>query len=132
MWEVADPDDDAYRASLKRLERKHFAEFTEAFKHLKDLCHYLNAGMPVRDALGLKWVHHKYKLGMKSLAGGGRKGQAALRLYIFPDAKHQVIVVLGIGDKSTQDKDVGKAEGVLAEYLAGMMDEDQDGEQDEI
>lgn len=124
MWDVTDPDDDAYRASLKRLGQKHPPEFAEVFKHLKELCQYLNSGMPIRDALSLKWVHHKYRLGMKSLAGGGRKGQAALRLYVYPDAKHKTIVVLGIGDKSTQGKDVEKSEMVLAEYLASMMDGD--------
>lgn len=128
MWEIVDPDDDAYYASLQKLNKKYPSEFAEAFKHLKELCTFLNSGMPLPDVLRLKWVHHKYSLGMKSLAGGGRKGQAALRLYIFPDNKNSLIIVLGIGDKSSQGQDVKKAEKVLAEYLADMLD----GESHEI
>lgn len=128
MWEIADPDDEAYFAARKKLEQRHPIEFAEAFKHLKELCHLLNSGLSLREALSLKWVHHKYHFGMKSLAGGGRKGQATLRLYVFPDQKSQTIVVLGIGDKNTQDKDVNLAERTLTEYLAEAMD----GEQDEI
>lgn len=118
MWEIIYPDDDAYLANVERLRRKHRTEVTEAFKRLKTLWQYLNSEMPLRDALGQKWVHHKYRRGMKSLAGGGRKGQATLRLYIYPDAEHQIIVALGIGDKSTQEKDVKKAEAALVDYLA--------------
>ncbi len=121
MWDVAAPDDDAYRALAKRLEQKHPKEFAEAFKRLKELCHLLDSGMSFREALSLKWVHHKYRLGMKSLAGGGGKGQAALRLYVFPDQKQHVVVVLGIGDKNTQSRDVRSAERLLAGYLLDAM-----------
>lgn len=132
MWVVLDPEDAAYRACISLHRRKHSTEFAEVFKRLKLLCQCLDSGMPLRDALGLKWVHHKYRLGMKSLSGGGRKGQAALRLYIYPNAKHQAIVILGLGDKSTQEKDVEGAEGALAEYLADMIAGEQDGGHDEI
>lgn len=128
MWEILAPEDDSYQACISRFRRKHAAEFAEVFKRLKLLCQCLDSGMTIRDALGLKWVHHKYRLGMKSLAGGGRKGQATLRLYIYPNAKRRAIVILGLGDKSTQEKDVEKSEGALAEYLADMMAEGQDGE----
>ena len=122
MWDITSPEDSAYQASLKKHQGKHPVEFAEAFKRLKELCELLNSGLPIREALSLKWVHQKYRLGMKSLAGGGRKGQATLRLYVFPDQKHQTIVVLGFGDKGTQDKDVRAAEQTLAEYLAEIMD----------
>ncbi len=122
MWEVIDPDDDAYHSALQRLEQKHPAEFAEVFKRLKELCHLLNSGMSFREALSLKWVHHRYHFGMKSLAGGSRRGQATLRLYVFPDQKQQDMVVLGIGDKNTQAKDVKSAERILMEYLSDAPD----------
>ncbi len=111
MWTVTlavdDNDRPLGKSRLKSFEKKYPQIMREMYANLEMLAGLLNNGMPIKEALtAYSWIHPE-KGGVFAIA----YSRPAIRLYFYPVKEMEWLVVLTVGDKSQQSRDVLDAAG---------------------
>jgi hypothetical protein len=105
MWSISTTD--APSTAFEKYGRRHPAEVASVFANLDTLLAFLRAGRKV-GAFRVGWFRSEGK-------GVYRIGQTAVprahetRLYVCIDDARQLVHVIGLGDKSSQDRDIRAA-----------------------
>ena len=103
MWEPKEYDD--LKKGLKKFLKRHRTEATNALNNLQSYLSALKKGLTVQQIIR-GWIHNE-PCGLKAIdQTGPGKPNKALRIYIYPDEKTQILHVFTIGDKGSQQSDI--------------------------
>lgn len=104
-WRIENTDQ--YERDYKNYEKKHKEELKAILNNLDSYYRALKeCGSPILVKAG--FVHNE-PMGIKALDQkcGGIKGKLkATRLYIYPNIEENILMLLAIGDKQAQGRDV--------------------------
>lgn len=113
MWTI-DPTPEWGRR-LKFYEKKRARELIAALDNLDTFLKTLNGGVKPRQAK-FGFIHPE-PLGILAVdQKGGGANLAQLRLYVYPDDDKQVLNLLTIGDKNSQNADIKTCKDFVAEF----------------
>lgn len=118
MWVYEDKF--AISSAFKRYARKHHAETASCFVNLEKVMALLNSGNKI-GSFNLSFFRHE-KAGIFRIGQRGRKGLKETRLYVFPDEDAQTMVLLTIGDKDSQSRDIEQAGNIVQQYKENQGD----------
>lgn len=97
---------------FKKFSKAHKEEYKSVFANLDKVLRNLNAGERI----------HQFKLGFLRSEGSGlyRIGQTGItknsyetRLYIYPEEDLQLVYILGLGGKSSQERDIKNCKNLI-------------------
>ena len=112
---------DQFVRQRKRYEKKQPRELLAIERNLDIYFQTLISGQkPAQIHFG--FLHTKYRLGIVSIDQKGMgKNLAQTRLYVYPDKMNQIVWLLSLGDKQTQQKDVQ----ICYEIVSQLIDQTQ-------
>ena len=111
----------AVRSKFKRYNKKHPREYAACFENLDRLQAYLDDG----------YAWNTFQFGFLRSEGNGlyRVGETGIahargtRLYVYVSEAERTIYVISIGDKDTQQGDLGEAKEILERLKKEHQDE---------
>ena len=130
MWVIQRTDE--YERRSRSYQKKHPRELAAVLDNLDTLHQALNRGVKPRQArFGFIHVEPSGVLAIDQKGGGAKLAQA--RLYVYPDAEHEVLYLLTLGDKRTQHQDIENCKHFVAQIREWQGEERGDihGPEDE-
>jgi hypothetical protein len=118
MWPLETTSE--YQRRHKRFEKKRRRELAAVLENLDTLVTGLKEGLKLEQVRTFGFVHHEPHgvLAIDQKGGHGAK-LAQTRLYVYPEPKRQVIDVITLGDKTTQESDIR----FCSEFVASIQGE---------
>ena len=113
MWSISTAD--APSSAFHKYQRNHPNEYASVFANLQRVKGFLDAGHNL-GAFQLSWFRAE-GAGVYRIGQTGVPRAYETRLYVCFDAAQQVVHILGIGDKSSQPRDVPTARRLAARIL---------------
>jgi len=101
----------AVQSGFSRYEKKHQREYDACFVNLHKVMTILNGGNKF-GSFNVGFLRSEHG-GVYRIGESGVPGAKATRLYIYPDAGHEVIYVLKIGSKDGQSEDINEAKEIV-------------------
>lgn len=105
-----------FKRDHRRYEKKHPEELKAILNNLDTYVRALKeCGFPILVKAGFI---HKEPMGIKALdqkCGGIRRKMRETRLYIYPNIDDKTLVLLSIGDKRTQSRDIEQCKKTVRE-----------------
>lgn len=123
MWKIEITDD--YKRSHKWFEKKRPRELKAVLDNLDTFHKALTDGlMPQQIKMGC--IHPEPHGVLAIDQKGGGKSLSQTRLYIYPDIDTKILHIITLGDKGSQQKDIG----LCNDFVARLRSETQKYEQE--
>ena len=103
----------------RQFEKKWSHELANVMRNLQELVVALDNGVRSEQLKGLRFVRSEPAgvLAIDQSGPGKRTKMVPLRLYVYPDETDQVLHIIGLGDKTTQQDDIKQS----AEFVKGLL-----------
>jgi len=122
MWTQSPTD--MFRKRVKRWPKKYKRELGAMMANLQTVVMSLNQGAKVESLL-FGFVHHEPGGVLALDQKGGGVGLKQTRLYVYPQKAQEVLHIITIGDKGSQNDDIRDAKNFVDGVRAGKeRDED--------
>ena len=105
MWYTEDRE--AIRSGFKRVSKNYPEEYTACFANLEKILTILNSGNKIS---GFKVGFFRSEGdGLYRIGQTGVKDAKEVRLYVYPDTESEMMYVLSMGTKESQQNDIKEA-----------------------
>jgi hypothetical protein len=117
MWTVRQNDD--YIRRKKTFEKKRPRELMAVLDNLDTVLKSLNGGLKLEQVRTFGFAHHEPQgvLAVDQKGGGHGTKLAQTRLYVYANPKTQVMDLITIGDKGSQERDIQTCKEFMQELL---------------
>jgi hypothetical protein len=115
VWQY-DNGSTAWQSKAKKMAKAYPNEMKRMLDNLDRYLQGLNSGLnPLTYHPGFL---HRERSGAKAIDASGLNGAAQTRLYVYPEIERQLLHVITVGDKHSQDADNQDC----ADYIANLKD----------
>jgi len=96
----------ASKSAFSRFQKNHHKEYVSCFSNLEKIKRLLNQGKKLAEIEHHPSFFRHETNGIFRIGQSGLKGAKESRLYVYPCFRENVIYILGIGTKETQQSDL--------------------------